>query len=250
MLLACFFSCSWAGNAQQVALRLDHVVFFVPDTALEHALTKELFHPAEKLTTQHVEQGTEGRYVLFLNTSIEFLHQRDSARIVSNEARFGSAYGQRWRAAGNPIAFGLIADPFDTAAAGFHVYAGPDMPEGERYLMAQGNTDATQPLLYVSMPHRAHKTMASLDDVERVDPSIREDLRHYLSHPSGIRRLTGVVFTVPESVLFTGNVALLQEVEGVAVRAGKAYALLLEFDHAAQGRELHWKDGFDLLVRY
>ncbi|MEZ4758877.1 MAG: hypothetical protein R2810_03690 [Flavobacteriales bacterium] len=65
------------------------------------------------------------------------------------------------------------------------------------------------------MPHRAHKTMSSMEEVERADPAIREDLRRYLSHPSGIRRLTGLVLTVPDSTMGAGNVALLEDLEGV-----------------------------------
>lgn len=250
MLLAVGVYCCWNVSAQQPALRFDHLVFFVPDTALEHALTQALFHPAEHLTTRHRAQGTEGRYVLFLNTSIEFLYLRDSSRAEANEARFGSAYVQRWQYGTNSFAFGLIADPFDSSAAGFHVYASPDMPQNERYLMADGNTDLTQPLIYASMPHRAHKTLASLEEVERVDPAIRDDLRHYLSHPSGIRRLTGVKLTVPERVLRSGNVALLQGLDALLVQAGSQYALMLEFDEGTQGREFRWNKGMDLCITY
>ena len=238
------------GHAQHDTLRFDHLVFFVADSSLEHALTQELFHPAEKLTTQHPGQGTEGRYVLFLNTSIEFLYLRDSAAAWRNEDRFGSRYTQRWEPGANVIAFGLIAEPFDTTRANFHTYHGPDQPEGERYLMAAGNTDPTQPLVYASMPYRAHATLASLDEVERADPALRDELRHYLGHSSGIRRLTGVVITVPDSALGTGNVALLRELEGVEVRQGQGYTLLLEFDHAAQEREFCRGDGMALIVRY
>ena len=239
-----------AAPAQHTTQRFDHLVFFVADSSLEQALTQQLFHPAEKLATPHPGQGTEGHYVLFLNTSIEFLYLRDSASARRNEERFGSRYTQRWEPGANPIAFGLIAEPFDTTLVGFHTYHGPDQPEGERYLMAAGNTDPTQPLLYASMPHRAHKTMSSMEEVERADPAIREDLRHYLSHPSGIRRLTGLVLTVPDSTMGAGNVALLQDLEGVEVREGDGHALTLEFDGAAQGREFRWSEGPELLIRY
>ena len=241
---------TFAAPAQHTTLRFDHLVFFVADSSLEQALTQQLFHPAEKLATPHPGQGTEGHYVLFLNTSIEFLYLRDSAAARRNEDRFGSRYTQRWEPGANPIAFGLIAEPFDTTLVGFHTYHGPDQPEGERYLMAAGNTDPTQPLLYASMPHRAHKTMSSMEEVERADPAIREDLRHYLSHPSGIRRLTGLVLTVPDSTMGAGNVALLQDLEGVEVRKGDGHALTLEFDGAAQGREFRWSEGPELLIRY
>ena len=89
-----------------------------------------------------------------------------------------------------------------------------------------------------------------MEEVERADPAIREDLRHYLSHPSGIRRLTGLVLTVPDSTMGTGNVALLQDLEGVEVRKGDGHALTLEFDGAAQGREFRWSEGPELLIRY
>ena len=241
---------TYATAAQHTTLRFDHLVFFVADSSLEQALTQQLFHPAEKLATPHPGQGTEGHYVLFLNTSIEFLYLRDSAAARRNEERFGSRYTQRWEPGANPIAFGLIAEPFDTTLSGFHTYHGPDQLEGERYLMAAGNTDPTQPLLYASMPHRAHKTMSSMEEVERADPAIREDLRHYLSHPSGIRRLTGLVLTVPDSTMGTGNVALLQELEGVEVRKGDGYALTLAFDGAAQGKEFRWSEKVELVIRY
>lgn len=243
-------STGFQAAAQHAVLRFDHLVFFVPDSSLEQALTEQLFHAAEKLATAHPGQGTEGRYVLFLNTSIEFLYLRDSAAARRNEDRFGSRYTQRWEPAANPIAFGLIAEPFDTTVAGFHTYHGPDQPEGEHYLMAEGNTDLAHPLVYASMPHRGHKTLSSMEEVERADPAIRDDLRHYLGHPSGIRRLSRIVLTVPVGELGTGNTALLQELEGVEVHEDDGYALLLEFDGAAQNGEFRWSEGLDLVIRY
>ena len=145
-----------------------------------------------------------------------------------------------------PDAFGLIAEPFDTTLAGFHLPR--PRPTRRRTLPdGRGQHRPTQPLLYASMPHRAHKTMSSMEEVERADPAIREDLRHYLSHPSGIRRLTGLVLTVPDSTMGAGtNVALLQDLEGVEVREGDGHALTLEFDGAAQGREFRWSEGPEL----
>ncbi|MCB0771728.1 MAG: hypothetical protein KDC00_15115 [Flavobacteriales bacterium] len=237
-------------HAQRDTLRFDHLVFFVSDSALEYALTHQLFQPAEKLATEHPGQGTEGHYVLFLNTSIEFLYLRDTIAAQANEERFGSPYTQRWKPGANPLAFGLIADPFDSTLSGFRTYHGPDQPIEECYLMAEGNTDPTQPLVYASMPHRAHKSLASLEEVERVDPAIREDLRYYLEHPSDIRTLTGLSLSVPDSTWATGNVALLHGLEGLDVHAGPTHTLTLEFDDGVQGREFRWDQGITLLVRY
>ena len=155
---------SYGQSASKTDLEFDHLVIFVNNDALKDSLDK-LFTPAEKLTTEHNSQGTIGHYYLFYNTFIELLFLEDSTKALQNTENFGSNYIQRWARGDStcPIGFGMKMSPWDTSLVGknFHNYQSNDSPDEEYYLMSNYNTNLKQPLIYVSMPHRAYKLLSS-----------------------------------------------------------------------------------------
>ena len=79
---------------------------------------------------------------------------------------------------------------------------------------------------------------------------MRADQKSYLSHPSGIKRLTEIVLTIPSSAGSKGNMALLKELEQVKIEYGDAYGLTLSFDNQAQGKEITVPCDFNLIIKY
>tara|TARA_R110002050_G_scaffold263024_1_gene403410 strand:+ start:8065 stop:8865 length:801 start_codon:yes stop_codon:yes gene_type:complete len=240
---------------QQAQLEFDHLVIFTPSKQLELELTKSLFTLAEKAGSIHKEQGTEGQYIFFYNTFIELLYLKDSSQILANEPRFGSAYSRRWKLTKNicPMGFGLNLLPFDTSSTEFKfkVYQSSDAADNEYYLMSKYNSKQAHPLVYLSMPNHAYIPYNSLNDVDqRFDEYMRADQKSYLSHPSGIKRLTEIVLTIPSSAGSKGNMALLKELEQVKIEYGDAYGLTLSFDNQAQGKEITVPCDFNLIIKY
>lgn len=223
-------------------LKFDHILIFAKDNTLEKSLCKHLFTPATKLNTVHKEQGTRGTYILFFNTFIEFLYLNDSAKVLANEHRFGSRYLNRWKNENQscPFSFGFILEPFDTSLIKFPFtpyYSLDNHPE-EFYIMPTSNNNIEQPLVYLSMPHKAHKSFESFQEIDvKVDEKIRADVKNYLSHPSKVKKLTKIVLTIPTHLPKEGNVELLGTFEHIEIKSGATYKLLLIFDHHEQQKE-------------
>ncbi len=232
---------------------LDHVVICVKDSTLHQRLS-EILTPAEKLTTLHKEQGTFGQYFLLYNTFIELLYLNDEEQAKLNEPAFRSAYTQRWNPTACPIAIGVTIAHFDSTRADvpFVGYSNADLPQGEYYLMASGNTDLRSPMIYASMPYKAYKSINYIEEVEQTaKPEVQEDLKQYLSHPSGIQKLTGLKIYIPEEHLSSENSLLVANIEGIqVVRGNGAYGLEMEFDDYAQHKKVVVQDQPRVWVSY
>lgn len=239
-------------NHTKPNLHLDHFVFFVSDTSLESKLKANL-NEAKLLATRHNGQGTSGKYFLFYNTYIELLYLEDSLEVIENEKRFGSPYIERWSASPlSHLGFGLNLIPFDTSKTSFefHRYSIIDSPPGEYYIMPKYNEDNGQPFTYISLPHRQYQQFESLDEIdEKVEEFKRKDLKHYLSHPSGIKKLTQVTLTHHASTC-SGNLELLKNTKGITLKEGQEDWLILEFDNGIQGKEIRFQGDVNLLINY
>ncbi len=242
-------------DSSEVTFAFDHIVIFANNGNLEDSLSEAILSPAHKLRTQHMEQGTLGHYFLFYNTFIEFLYLEDTAKALANESKFGSAYTKRWETANGscPFGFGLNPTPFDTALLGgaFNIYQSLDAPEDEFYLMSVHNKRLDQPLLYLSMPHRAYRAFTSLEEIDqRVEAYKREDLKSYLTHPGGIKKLTEVRVKLPVEKHMEGNTALLKGVGQIKIEKSETYGLTLVFDHHIQGKEYSIQGDYELIIQY
>lgn len=243
-------------QVKSAQFEFDHLVIFTQSKQLEKNLENALFTLAEKAGSQHNEQGTEGHYFFFYNTFIELLYAKDSVKILANESKFGSAYGNRWKKPNDncPFGFGLNLTPFDTNLTNykFKVYASSDAPVGEYYLMSENNkTNQQQPMIYLSMPHHAYKPYSTINDVDqRFEEHIRADQKSYLTHPSGVKRLTEIILTIPEETGSDGNIEILKTLNQVKVQKGNKYGLTLTFDNQAQEKEVVVPNDFQLIIKY
>lgn len=256
-LLAMLLLSVQTGYAQEQLnhrLEYDHILLFVNDYAIKDSLD-QIFTPAEKLTTAHTSQGTVGYYYLFYNTYIELLFLQDTNNAKANEDNFGSDYLSRWKQDGNHCAlgFGMLMTPWDSSAVNgnYHKYVSSDALHGEYYLMSHYNNELSEPFIYVSHPSRAYEQLASLDDIDKKPEEIREDLRNYLTHPNGLRRISHILYSYAGDIPAEGNTKLLEASAFVDVVRSNATSLTLVFDRGTTGQKvLMLNDHIQLIIRY
>lgn len=229
----------------------DHLVLFVSNPTLKDSLD-ELFTHAEKLTTTHSSQGTKGEYYLFYNTFLELLYLENADSAQANQKRFGCDYQLRWdqNADNVPVGFGLSMTPWKDDKH-FHKYVSRDAPDGDYYLMGNDNGDLTQPLVYVSTPQHNYKSLKSLDELNTRPAEIRADLAKYITHPTGVKRLTKIICTVSENGSANGNIGLLDGSAVVQFVVGDKPSITLVFDNQKTRRKSYLIDGgFELILYY
>ena len=235
-------------------LEYDHILLFASDYALKDSLDR-IFTPAEKLTTEHKSQGTIGYYYLFYNTYIELLFLQDTLNAKLNKVNFGSDYLSRWIQDESycPVGFGMIVNPWDTIIENtdFHKYVSNDSRNDEYYLMSKYNSNLSQPLLYVSMPHRAYKPVKSLDEIDERPKEIRSDLKEYLTHESQVKRITKIIYSYSSENKDKGNMKILQKNSSIHIERSDSISLTLVFDNErTKQKKLRLNDHTKLIIKY
>lgn len=245
---------SYSQDTLDSNLEFDHVLLFVSNHALKDSLDK-IFTPAEKLTTEHRNQGTIGYYYLFYNTYIELLFLQDSINAQLNKDNFGSDYLLRWSNKERfcPIGFGMLLSPWDTNIENknFRKYQSSDTPDNEYYLMSSYNNDLSKPLIYISQPHRAYKSLESLDEIDERPEEIRDDLKKYLTHRSDVKRISQIIYSFTGEGNDEGNMKILQKSTIIEVERSNSTSLTLVFDDGInEQKEYILNDQTKLIIKY
>ncbi|MEN0047837.1 MAG: hypothetical protein AAF806_12320 [Bacteroidota bacterium] len=225
-----------------INFQLDHLILFVQDEQIKDQLD-QIFTPADLLQSSHSEQGTLGKYYLFLNANLELLYPQNDSIIEQNEPYFGSSYQRRWSEDGFAgIGIGLKMKPFDTSAIDFpyHLYQHPNWDTTDYYIMSEVNQKVGQPLVFIVTPKSEQKVFNSLAEAsEEVRPEIRADVMKYLTHPTTIKRLTKVEFSVPKSVdIGVDNWSILERTSLVSLSQTDHYGLQITFDKGIQQQSI------------
>ena len=219
--------------------KFDHLLLFVKDSSIQKSL-ENIFTLGINLSSHHKNQGTYSRFFIFYNTFIELLYPYDTTKILENQKLFGSQYSLRWNSSDSlcPIAFGFMTTPSDSKCVNMRPYFSRDAPQNEYYLMSEENSNIKQPLVYSSSKERGYKKINKLEEFDpKMNPKYRNDFLQYLSHKSGVQKLSQIVLTVPEKTNgFNLNLVAQQKI--VKIVYGKSYSLKLIFDHHKQGKTI------------
>lgn len=252
ILLSANFGCEQ--NTPEHKLEYDHILLFASDYALKDSLDN-FFTPAEKLTTQHISQGTIGYYYLFYNTYIELLFLQDTVKAKLNKDNFGSDYLSRWKQDENicPVGFGMLMSPWDSNAihVNYHKYVSSDASDGEYYLMSNFNTNLSEPFIYVSQPNRAYKSLESLEDIDERPEEIRDDLKQYLTHKKDLKKISQIIYAYTGESKIEGNREILQESTKIDVVRSNSISLTLVFDSRKNKQKMFMlNDQVKLIIKY
>ncbi len=232
--------------------KFDHIVLLVNNDSLKSQLDK-IFTPADKLFTVHENQGTEGSYYLFYNTYLELLSLEDLEQAKINSAAFGSEYWKRWNNDGNPFAIGVISksDQLHESGYGWHQYINQSGSNNDFYLMAPSNKNERQLMLYATSPQRAYEQLETVTDINNKPAEIQVDLRSYLTHPSGVQRLTKIEYVTSQDI--DTQVKLLEESPIIEIHKKEISKelLILKFEPQS-GNEIRFSinDFSDLIIQY
>ncbi|MEM8524635.1 MAG: hypothetical protein AAGG68_08320 [Bacteroidota bacterium] len=253
-LLLCT-TCSTPEEEQKpIDYQLDHLILFVQNAEIKQQLD-QILTPADLLQTEHSEQGTLGKYYLFLNANLELLYPQNDSIMEQNEPYFGSAYRGRWDENGAAsIGIGLKMKPFDTSTIDFpyHLYQHPNWDTSSYYLMSKANKKKEQALVFIVTPESEQEVFQSLAEAsDKVRPAIRADVLNYLTHPTGIKKLTNVEIEIPQTAnLTTDNWDILQRTSLLTVTHAKHFGLRLTFDEGKQQQSVLLDSIKNIVIKY
>ena len=215
-------------------LELDHIfVCASPGVPEGDELVRFGFREGEPNT--HPGQGTACRRFPFFNAMIELIWVSDPAEAQSPATR-RTLLWERWSGPHSGASpFGIClrpASPGDIQDEPFPCWNYKPSYLPESFAFQIGSAGIDEPMwVYLNFVTRQH----------------REE--QFVSHPNGIREITGVVFNTPTTLRSEAS-RIIVDNGVISTRPGKEPLLEIEFDHRSQGRTRDFRPSLPLVFHF
>lgn len=233
-------------NADDFLLEVDHIFICATEGLQGVAVLQEFGLHCHEHTVRRVGQGTASTIIFFENTYLELISIEDENAVEQNVARTGIDILARahWRHTGaSPFGIGLRGKS-DTAEL---------MPQDEKHW-----SEGMRPDVFI---HFAPESVASVEEpmcfvipdslalTTWLDCSCEAHQR-LISHPLGVKKLTGIKIIVNSAKELTDATFLLSHNGVVAIEQGTSPLLELTFDGGTRGKILDARPTLPILLKY
>lgn len=234
-------------NADDFLLEVDHIFICATESLQGVAVLQEFGLYCHELTVRRAGQGTASTIVFFENTYLELISIEDENTVEQYAARTGIDFLARahWQQTTgvSPFGIGLRGKP-KTAEL---------MPDDGQHWAEETRLDV--------FTHFAAENLASLEEPicfvipETLALTTWLDLsceahQRLISHPLGVRKLTGIKIIVNSDKELTDAISLLSENGVVAIEQGRSPLLELTFDGGTRGQILDARPMLPILLKY
>lgn len=238
---------SLLGNRESFLLEVDHLLICALEEGIGVSILQEFGLHCSNQIVQHVGQGTASTILFFENAYIELLWVKDE-KIAKQQARqpgLAPLTRARWQQTGaSPFGVGLRFKPIPTHLRRRRArkYRTECVFEGMSVSLAAENlANLDEPLCFV-VPEAIAFT-------NWLDHS-SEAHRRLISHPLGIKKLTGVKITVDSDKELTNAVSILKDNGVIAVERGTSPLLELTFDSGLKEKVFDARPILPICLRY
>jgi hypothetical protein len=227
-------------------LEVDHIFVHTIKGAARVSVLQELgLHCSDHLV-RRVEQGTASKIIFFENAYLELIWIEDEHAVEQQAVRTGIDILGRfhWQHTGaSPFGIGLRGK---SGTAELMPHSNPHWAEWMRPEMsirfaAENLASVEEPIYFVIPDSIALTTW--------LDRSC-EAHRQLISHPLGVRKLTGVKITVNSDKELTDAVSLLCLHGVVAIERGMSPLLEITFDSASRGKIIDARPVLPIVLKY
>lgn len=226
-----------------IPLEFDHLFIFTPPgaPAAEQLLALGLL---EGTANTHPGQGTTNRRIFFHNVMLEFLWVENEAEVRSPPIQPTRLWERSRHQDTGYSPFGLGFRP----AAGQAVTA-DDLPfetwaYRPPYLPPHLQIDVARIEAYPGEPFIFHMPLSRRPD------AAPPDRRQPLDHPLGMRLMTQLTLSLPNTAKKSTAVEAIETLGLVAFVEGQEPLAEMTFDHAAQGQTADFRPALPLLWRW
>ena len=231
--------------------KLDHILIWVDKDAPEIEFFKEKGFTSI-IAGSHPQQGTSGKYLFFLNFYIELLYISDKSEALGNIENFGCNYIERsdWRLnqVSSPFGLALKMEIFDKEKILFdytEYKAGWMKDDG--LLMADSNKYLPSPLVFVLRPKMEFPCYHSVEEMLKDDKP--DDFKKNHMHENGIKTLTSYNINICPGSEPSGLANYLSS-NGINILQGDKNCIELVFDNGIKNREIDFREGLPLIIKY
>jgi hypothetical protein len=223
-------------------LEVDHLVIYVSEGSTSVSVLQEFGLHCSSRRVQRPEQGTASQIIFFENAYLELIWVEDERAVEEYAARTGFDILKRTRwqqTRASPFGVGLRCESGTVDQKQYwaewmrsHTYIN---------LAAENLARVEEPLCFVIPDSIALTTW--------LDCSI-EAHQQLISHPLGVRTLTGIKITLNSDKELTNAVSLLDRNGIVTIERGTAPLLELTFDSGTKAKILDARPMLPIQLRY
>lgn len=230
---------------------LDHILIWVDKDAPEIEFFKENGFTSI-ISGCHSQQGTSGKYLFFLNFYIELLYISDNAAASGNIEKFGCNYIERsnWRLnhTSSPFGLALKMETFEKEKISFdYTEYQADWMKDDSLLMADNNTNLSEPLVFVLCPKMEFPCYPSIEEM-RMDNK-PEDFKINHIHENGIETLTSYNIFINPGVE-TSKLINYLSANGINIIKSDKNCIELIFDNGINHKEINFRPRLPLIIKY
>lgn len=223
-------------------LEVDHLVVYVSEGSTSVSVLQEFGLHCSSRRVKRPEQGTASQIIFFENAYLELIWVENERAVEEYAARTGIDILRRTRwqhSRASPFGVGLRCESGTADQRKYWV----EWMRSRTYinLAAENLAKEEEPICFVIPDSIALTTW--------LDRSL-EAHRQLISHPLGVRTLTGVKITLNSDKELTNAVALLDRNSIVAIERGTTPLLELTFDGGTKGKILNARPMLPILLRY
>lgn len=227
-------------------LEVDHIFVCTPVGGTVASVLQELGLHYSGDIARHVGQGTASNVIFFQNAYLELIWIEDKKAVEQTAAQTGLDLLTRtgWQQTrASPFGVGLRSKPGlpPPRSRASKCWAEWMRPDTVIHFATDNLTNAAEPVCFV-IPECIALT-------SRLD-STSEAHRQLVSHPLGVKYLTGVKITVASDAELTNTVSMLSGNRVITLARGLAPLLELTFDGGFQAQVLDARPTLPILLKY
>ncbi|PSF37360.1 hypothetical protein C7H19_10535 [Aphanothece hegewaldii CCALA 016] len=235
-------------NTDHALLEVDHLQIYTGRRLSDVFVLQELGLNNPPQTVRRESQGTVSTIFFFENAYLELISIEDEIafRQYSAQTKMNLLERSQWQQTGaSPFGIGLRAK----INYRFHLSTSIDSTfktewgDSETKInFSAENLEAIQEPICFTIPHQIALTNW-LDNKNEYHQEL-------MTHPLGIKKLTGVKIKVNTHLALTNAVSLLEDQGIIAIERGKSPLLELTFDENAQNQVVDARPWLPILLRY
>jgi hypothetical protein len=197
---------------------------------------------------RHEAQGTASTLFFFENAYLEMIWIEDEIafRYYSTQTRMNLLERSQWRQTGaSPFAVGLrpkVSNHFQSESfMNDHISTESGYQETKINFSAENLVAIQEPMCF-TIPH--HIALTNWLD------SSNENHQQFITHPLGVKRLTGVKIKINTHLALTNAVSLLKDDGIITIERGEAPLLELTFDGNVKNKVVDSRPILPIQLRY
>ncbi|WP_298511913.1 hypothetical protein [uncultured Kordia sp.] len=209
----------------------------------------------DSLRPPHVGQGTQGKYINFLNMYFEIISVYDEEELMANQKQnplldFETRKNYEKNGA-SPFSISLQMKAYDASKIPFETvkYHQSWMSSDSVNIESakSSKTNFSEPSVFVVYPEISSDDFATIEDLVKI-PEEYAMWREFFKHSNGAKRVTNMKVHMVRKHEVSDVIPVLNGIEGLQIIDDTSHFIEVDFDHKIQNIKLDFRPDFPVII--